>query len=179
MRNILPFKIETTSTTRIFEIYLFNFHLGAKVGIILSSPLSGYICSSWIGWPVTFYIYGLCGYAWIVSFFFFGADSPAAHQTISVAEKKYIESSLGTSEEPKVSFVFENIQIFIINAINVILPLKIYHMLLNVSSVYLLISFFIIFSTCACARVCLIVKCVRLNLNWRSRDTFFYRDHVH
>lgn len=62
-------------------------------------PLIGFISSTWMGWPPSFYIYGVIGFAWIISWIFFGADSPAVHKRITDEERRYIESSLGVSAE--------------------------------------------------------------------------------
>lgn len=68
-------------------------------------PIVGYISSSFIGWPFTFYLYGVIGYIWIVLWFIYGAESPAKYRKISEVEKNYIESSLQTITTPQVYVV--------------------------------------------------------------------------
>lgn len=55
----------------------------------------GYICSTSLGWPPSFYIFGGTGILWVISWFFFGASTPAKHKSITVEEKNYIENSIG------------------------------------------------------------------------------------
>lgn len=80
------------------NISLFYCHLpsvGSVVGNILSLSLTGVICSSWWGWPASFYLFGALGLKWVLLWSFLGADRPGVHKGISEAERKYIESSLG------------------------------------------------------------------------------------
>ncbi|KAG5896188.1 hypothetical protein JTB14_016963 [Gonioctena quinquepunctata] len=67
---------------------------GGLLGNIITMPLVGYISSSWLGWPCTFYLYGALGFAWTVLYFIFGANSPREHKTITDAERNYIEKHL-------------------------------------------------------------------------------------
>lgn len=67
-------------------------------------PLVGYMSSTWIGWPSTYYLYGSLNVVWIVLFFIFGADSPQKHPRISYEERKHIETSLNKSENNEVLF---------------------------------------------------------------------------
>lgn len=68
--------------------------------------LVGYICSTRVGWPTSFYVYGGLGYCWALLWFFFGANSPAEHKSISQEERSYIENSLEMREEVKVEKSF-------------------------------------------------------------------------
>lgn len=53
-----------------------------------------YFSSFTIGWPVTFYIHGIIGLAWVASWWFNGADSPADHRRILKQEREFIENSI-------------------------------------------------------------------------------------
>lgn len=70
-------------------------------------PLSGFLAATY-GWPFIFYTAGcgnlICGIAWL----WYGAESPAAHKTISNKEKNYIQESLGQTEDNKPVKIFEH-----------------------------------------------------------------------
>ncbi|KAF7271632.1 hypothetical protein GWI33_015514 [Rhynchophorus ferrugineus] len=68
---------------------------GCSIGTILSMPITGYLSSSWWGWPSSFYFFGILGLVWCVLWLLLGADSPATHRSISMSERVYIEQSLG------------------------------------------------------------------------------------
>ncbi|CAG9822430.1 unnamed protein product [Phaedon cochleariae] len=72
-------------------------YVGILTGVIITLPLSGYICESSLGWPAVFYIFGCLGFVWAFSFYYFGAGSPASHSRITKEEKRYIEESLATT----------------------------------------------------------------------------------
>ncbi|XP_074036869.1 putative inorganic phosphate cotransporter isoform X2 [Leptinotarsa decemlineata] len=67
---------------------------GAPVGTIITMPIVGYISSTSLGWPFTFYLYGGLGYAWVILYAIFGANSPQDHRSITEVEKTYIENGL-------------------------------------------------------------------------------------
>lgn len=77
-------------------------HLGYSFGSIFGQVTAGYMSSSWWGWPSTFYLYGSFGLIWTLLWIAFGASSPSEHRRITESEKRYIESSLGTTEDEKV-----------------------------------------------------------------------------
>nr|AEE63170.1 unknown [Dendroctonus ponderosae] len=77
---------------------------GCSFGTIISMPITGYISASWLGWPFSFYLFGILGMVWCVFWIIFSADRPATHKSISLEERRYIEESLGQAEE-------ENIQV--------------------------------------------------------------------
>lgn len=64
---------------------------------------SGILASSPMGWPSIFYISGTCGILWSILWFFYGGNSPAEYKSISIEEKEFIQSSLG-SEDHSVRF---------------------------------------------------------------------------
>ncbi|CAG4952643.1 unnamed protein product [Colias eurytheme] len=68
---------------------------GQALGAVLGFPVTGFISSTFLGWPGIFRFYGMLvgfvgGLLW-----WLGADSPAKHKYISAAERHYIETSLG------------------------------------------------------------------------------------
>ena len=78
---------------------------GQAFGTVLGLPITGFLASSPLGWPGIFRFYGIlsgifAGVMWIL-----GADSPAQHPKISVAERLYIESSIGHSGQDKKVFL--------------------------------------------------------------------------
>ncbi|XP_056635960.1 uncharacterized protein LOC130444707 [Diorhabda sublineata] len=77
---------------------------GAPFGSIVTMPIVGYISSTWYGWPFSFYVYGGAGFLWIVIYYFFGADSPDKHPTISKEEKNYILKNVEKKEQVKLPF---------------------------------------------------------------------------
>lgn len=72
---------------------------GCSVGTIISMPITGYLSSSWWGWPSSFYFFGTLGLVWCVFWLLFGADSPSTHKSIGLEEKEYIERSLGQEDD--------------------------------------------------------------------------------
>lgn len=69
--------------------------LGQAVGNVVMLAVSGIIASSSLGWPGIFYISGGCGLLWTIVWIFLGSNSPEVNTSISVAEKEYIQESLG------------------------------------------------------------------------------------
>ncbi|KAJ2948833.1 hypothetical protein O0L34_g5760 [Tuta absoluta] len=67
---------------------------GCQIGMALQLICSGFIAAAW-GWPAIFYSNGAVGAMWVVLYVFLGASSPQDSTMISVAEKQYIENSLG------------------------------------------------------------------------------------
>ncbi|XP_060518437.1 putative inorganic phosphate cotransporter [Cylas formicarius] len=75
---------------------------GTNTGNLIAMVVSGYIASSWVGWPFSFYVFGACSVLWCVIWAIFSYDSPSEHPTISPVERRYIEHSLSEQEnEPK------------------------------------------------------------------------------
>ncbi|XP_063822970.1 putative inorganic phosphate cotransporter [Ostrinia nubilalis] len=75
---------------------------GQALGTVLGLPITGFIASSPIlGWPGIFRFYGIMSGIIAVVVWFFLADSPAVHKTISVAERRYIEESLRQKSDNK------------------------------------------------------------------------------
>ncbi|CAG9859749.1 unnamed protein product [Phyllotreta striolata] len=72
---------------------------GAFFGTIITMPLVSLFSTTWYGWPLSFYVYGVVGYLWAIAFYFFGASFPSSHRHITVEEKEYIEKNLDSSKE--------------------------------------------------------------------------------
>ncbi|EDO45514.1 predicted protein [Nematostella vectensis] len=78
-------------------------YAGCQLGNIIFMPLAGVLCASEIagGWPSVFYIFGSLGILWFVVWTLMVTEKPADHPTISEAERDYIISSIGTSQDRK------------------------------------------------------------------------------
>ncbi|XP_050308726.1 putative inorganic phosphate cotransporter [Anthonomus grandis grandis] len=74
-------------------------YAGSVFGNIFSMPITGLICSSWLGWPFSFYLWGAFGLSWSFIWMVFGFDKPKSHNNITKIEKDYIEKSLGHCKE--------------------------------------------------------------------------------
>ena len=66
---------------------------GAQFGTVIIMSASGYIASSRYGWPCIFYLSGAAGLMWAFVWLYCCASTPAEHPYITVAERRYIESS--------------------------------------------------------------------------------------
>ncbi|KAJ8946312.1 hypothetical protein NQ318_004201 [Aromia moschata] len=71
---------------------------GFTISNVVAMPIAGYICGSWYGWPMSFYVFGLLGVAWIIPWVIFGHNSPAEHKSITTEERTYIQRSVGYVE---------------------------------------------------------------------------------
>lgn len=76
---------------------------GGSLGMVLSSALSGWMCGSWLGWPLSFYAHGLVGLMWSIFWIFVGKGSPSEHNGISREERMYIETSIDTGDKIQVT----------------------------------------------------------------------------
>nr|CAI5832789.1 unnamed protein product [Callosobruchus analis] len=74
---------------------------GALLGVIVTMPVTGLLCSSSWGWPSSFYLNGALGLLWLVLWILIAADTPYEHKFISESEKSYITSSLGRQQVTK------------------------------------------------------------------------------
>lgn len=75
---------------------------GTQFGSLVMLPTAGFLASSAGGWPSIFYVGGVTALVWVLAWSLMGANSPAEHNTISEAEKKYIISSLSNTTSKKV-----------------------------------------------------------------------------
>lgn len=71
-----------------------NVPAGSQMGTVIMLSSSGFIASSFLGWPSIFYVSGTAGLLWSVLWFFYGANSPSEFKSISAEEKSFIEKSL-------------------------------------------------------------------------------------
>lgn len=71
-------------------------YLGGSVGIALLYPFFGYIISA-LCWEWVFYISGIIGCLWYITWLYYVFDSPAEHPRIDPEERIYIETSLAGS----------------------------------------------------------------------------------
>lgn len=72
---------------------------GAQFGTAVILVSSGSIFESSMGWPGLFYISGGLGLAWALLFFWQGANEPATSNSISKAERDYIELLTGSNTD--------------------------------------------------------------------------------
>lgn len=70
------------------------------MGVAVTYPLCGFILD-FFHWEAVFYVTGTIGTIWFIFWWWLVYDTPAQHPTISVAERKYIEDSLGNSLSQK------------------------------------------------------------------------------
>ncbi|XP_013180516.1 PREDICTED: putative inorganic phosphate cotransporter isoform X1 [Papilio xuthus] len=75
-------------------------YAGSQLGVAIQLISSGFIASAW-GWKAIFYTNGLLGGLWTAAYVFLGAASPEQSKMISQHELKYIQTSLGRTEEQK------------------------------------------------------------------------------
>ncbi|KAG5898537.1 hypothetical protein JTB14_038488 [Gonioctena quinquepunctata] len=73
-------------------------HSGSPTGVLVGILGSGYIASSWYGWPMVFFVFYSTMMLWCFLFAYFGSNSPAVHPKITNEERLYIESSLNQEE---------------------------------------------------------------------------------
>lgn len=66
------------------------FNAGTNVGAILCPIAVPFMYLRW-GWPVTFYVTGALGLAWVVAWWWL-YDNPEKHRHLSAAERDYIQS---------------------------------------------------------------------------------------
>ncbi|XP_047112885.1 sialin-like isoform X2 [Schistocerca piceifrons] len=68
--------------------------LGICVGTLVSMAVTGILCETIGGWPLSFYFFGGVGLLWCVPWFFQAADSPSQHPSIDPAERNYIKATI-------------------------------------------------------------------------------------
>lgn len=66
----------------------------SSLGAAITMPVCGFLIAS-LGWESVFYVTGVVGLVWSITWFFLVFDSPAQHPRISEEERRYIESSIG------------------------------------------------------------------------------------
>lgn len=75
---------------------------GTQFGSLAMLPMAGLLASSAGGWPAIFYVGGIVALLWVLIWSLYGANSPTDHQSMSVAEKQFIISSLSSTTSNKV-----------------------------------------------------------------------------
>ncbi|KAK9887950.1 hypothetical protein WA026_000248 [Henosepilachna vigintioctopunctata] len=68
------------------------------VGSTLGLPVTGYICSTPLGWPGVFYFSGTAGLLWSLLMFRYCHNNPQEHPSISSTEKQYIEENVQVNQ---------------------------------------------------------------------------------
>ncbi|KAG9508443.1 Sialin [Fragariocoptes setiger] len=72
--------------------------MGAFIGSIISSSVSGYLCEQEsMGWPWVFYLSGAVCSVWALIWVLFASSHPRAHKCITLQELDYIASRMDTS----------------------------------------------------------------------------------
>ena len=73
---------------------------GGEFGVVTAISLSGVLCDHGFagGWPSVFYVFGAAGCVWAFAWFVICHSSPSAHPRISLAELRYIQISMESSE---------------------------------------------------------------------------------
>lgn len=66
--------------------------------------MCGFLIAS-LGWESVFYVTGVIGIIWSVTWFLLVFDSPSQHPRISAEERHFIESAIGTTTTNKVVVV--------------------------------------------------------------------------
>ncbi|KAG8291695.1 hypothetical protein J6590_054428 [Homalodisca vitripennis] len=79
-----------TERNRIFSFVF----VGSVVGTMVTLTVAGYLAASPWGWPSIFYVTGISGLLWCLSWLLIGADTPDSHPTISDSERDFIKSTL-------------------------------------------------------------------------------------
>lgn len=73
-------------------------YAGGPLGTAISNLVTGKICSTKIGWPGAFYLYGGLGLIWVALWLIIGSDTPSKNRWIGEAEKNYIEMNTVSEE---------------------------------------------------------------------------------
>lgn len=78
-------------------------YTGGYLGTVIALPLSGLLCDMDFlgGWPLAFYVFGGLGILWYIPWHFCVFDTPDQHPRIDPRERRYIEASLGTTQQTK------------------------------------------------------------------------------
>ncbi|XP_067011646.2 sialin isoform X2 [Anabrus simplex] len=71
---------------------------GCYLGTVIVMPLSGVLAHN-IGWPAVFYVFGVVGLLWFAAWWVLVKRGPQYDRCIDARELKYIQDSLGTSQE--------------------------------------------------------------------------------
>ncbi|XP_049860634.1 sialin-like [Schistocerca gregaria] len=83
--------------------------LGMFIGNLVSMAVTGALCETAIGWPLSFYVFGGVGILWSVSWFLQAADSPAQHPYIDPVERSYIEATIKSAAKKNLPVPWKSI----------------------------------------------------------------------
>ncbi|XP_047112883.1 sialin-like isoform X1 [Schistocerca piceifrons] len=83
--------------------------LGICVGTLVSMAVTGILCETIGGWPLSFYFFGGVGLLWCVPWFFQAADSPSQHPSIDPAERNYIKATIQSAAKKKLPVPWKSI----------------------------------------------------------------------
>jgi len=71
--------------------------IGSSAGVTSGTFLAGVLCD-FFGWPFVFFVFGMVGSVWSISWFLLCYDSPNNHPRITAAERQYWETNIGTAD---------------------------------------------------------------------------------
>ncbi|XP_018332986.1 putative inorganic phosphate cotransporter isoform X2 [Agrilus planipennis] len=74
---------------------------GIQLGCIFTVAFSGWISSTRLGWPWSFYITGILSFIWTIFWTFLGSNNPYTHKKITELEIKYITDNVNEEDEVK------------------------------------------------------------------------------
>ncbi|XP_037956117.1 putative inorganic phosphate cotransporter [Teleopsis dalmanni] len=70
---------------------------GSQFGTVIMLFVSGFMASSWMGWPSIFYASGVAGILWSIVWYMLSASTPAEHPFITNNERRFIDNSMSES----------------------------------------------------------------------------------
>ncbi|VDP32477.1 unnamed protein product, partial [Soboliphyme baturini] len=76
---------------------------GSYAGAVVGLPLSA-LLTSYCGWSMPFYVYGICGGIWFIFWYVLIFETPAKHPTITMQERAHIENAIGRTSSKPVKF---------------------------------------------------------------------------
>jgi len=72
-------------------------NVGTIIGTVVAVPVSAQLCSSSLGWPSVFYLFGGLGVIWGILWYFLATSTPEKCRWMSDEEKRYIVHSRGVA----------------------------------------------------------------------------------
>ncbi|XP_049808327.1 sialin-like isoform X1 [Schistocerca nitens] len=83
--------------------------LGIFIGTLVSMVVTGVLCETVGGWPLSFYFFGGVGLLWCVPWFSQAADSPSQHPYIDPAERNYIKATIRSAAKKNLPVPWKSI----------------------------------------------------------------------
>ncbi|XP_049809655.1 sialin-like [Schistocerca nitens] len=83
--------------------------LGIFIGTLVSMAVTGVLCETIGGWPLSFYVFGGVGLLWCVPWFFQAADSPSQHPYIDPVERNYIKATIRSAAKKNLPVPWKSI----------------------------------------------------------------------